>query len=117
MCKNSVTKIQKKKKFFISQQIELSSETQKIAKENNFEVKGYSFTARKEDLRKPRIVRVAAVQNSIAASPSEPVHVQIKAIHAKITTFIKAAAASDVNILCLQELWSKSSKQCVAQIK
>lgn len=58
-------------------------------------------------MRKPRRVRVAAVQNSIALSPSEPVHSQISAIHCKIAKFIEAAAASDVNILCLQELWSK----------
>lgn len=88
----------------------MSKETQKIASENNFEVQAYQFTARKEDLRRPRIVRVAAVQNSIAVSTSEPVNVQRDAIHAKITQFIKAAAASNVNILCLQEVWSKHNK-------
>lgn len=88
----------------------MSKETQKIALENNFEVQAYQFTARKEDLRRPRIVRVAAVQSSIVVSTTEPVNVQRDAIHAKITNFIKAAAASDVNILCMQELWSKNNK-------
>lgn len=87
--------------------IDLDKETMRLASENNFEVKGYAFYAQPEDLRKPRMVRVAAVQNSIVAATTEPVHVQRDAMHARITTFIQAAAASDVNILCLQELWSE----------
>lgn len=79
----------------------------KLAEENDFEAKGYAFFAQAEDLRRPRTVRVAAVQNRIVAATTEPVHVQRAALHDRITLFIKAAAASNVNILCLQELWSK----------
>lgn len=39
--------------------IELSQDTVEIAAKNNFDVKGYKFEAEKEDLRKPRIVRVS----------------------------------------------------------
>lgn len=38
--------------------IEISKETLNLAKSNNFEVKGYQFAAKIENLRKPRIVRV-----------------------------------------------------------
>lgn len=96
-----------------SQKILLARETETIASQNDFEVKGYAFEARAEDLRKPRIVRVAAVQNKIVAATTEPVHVQRDALHARISTIIKAAAASDVNILCMQELWSKYLRYCV----
>lgn len=39
--------------------IELSPETVETAKKNDFDVQGYKFEAEKEDLRKPRIVRVS----------------------------------------------------------
>lgn len=86
--------------------IQLARETETIASQNDFEVRGYAFSAKPEDLRKPRIVRVAAVQNRIVAPTTEPIHVQRDALHARIATIVKAAAASDVNILCLQELWT-----------
>jgi len=95
--------------------IELNKETEKLAKENAFEVKGFRFEAHKEDLRKPRIVRVAAVQHKIVVPTTEPIHVQRDAIHAKITNIIKAAAASDVNILCLQELWTMPFVFCTRE--
>lgn len=70
-------------------------------------MQGYGFYAQPEDLRKPRMVRVACVQNKIVAATTEPVHVQRDALHARISLIIKAAAESDVQILCLQELWSE----------
>lgn len=90
-----------------SQPIKLSAETIQAAADNNFEVKAFKFEARKEDLRKPRIVRVAAIQNQMVVSTSESIHVQRDALYARITTIIKAAAASNVNVLCMQEVWSK----------
>lgn len=85
----------------------MADDTQQLAAQHGFDVRGYAFQARDEDLRKARIVRVGAVQNSIAVPTSEPIHVQRDALHAKIANIIKAAAASDVNVLCLQEAWSE----------
>lgn len=42
-----------------SNELKLYSKTVEIAQKNNFEVKGYSFDAKPEELRKPRIVRVS----------------------------------------------------------
>lgn len=98
-------------------------------------MQGYEFSAKPEELRKPRIVRVsstifnfilyfyyefqfrqtepvfakqvAAVQNSIVRPTTDPINVQRDAIHIKIQNMIEAAAASNVNIICLQEAWSK----------
>lgn len=93
--------------FSHSQKLQLAEATLQLADQHRFEVQGYAFSARREDLRKPRIVRVGAVQNGIVASTTEPVHVQRDALHAKLTAIIKAAAASDVNVLCMQEAWSE----------
>lgn len=93
--------------FFFSQELELSDAAIQIGKANNFDVKGYSFEAKSEDLRSPRIVRVGAIQNTIAVATTEPIHVQRDAIYAKVSKMIKAAALCNVNVLCLQEAWSK----------
>lgn len=50
---------------------------------------------------------MAAVQNSIVLPTTEKVGAQRDAIHKKIEKIIKAAAASNVNVLCMQEAWSK----------
>lgn len=47
--------------LFTRKTIALSQATVTIAQENNFDVKGFKFEAEKEDLRKPRIVRVRQI--------------------------------------------------------
>jgi beta-ureidopropionase len=84
----------------------ISKEGQQIAKANNFVMKAYKIDAIKEDLRKPRIVKIGAVQHSLAAPTSDPVHVQCEKGFEKVGKMIEAAAAEDVNILCFQELWT-----------
>lgn len=70
-------------------------------------MKAYKFTAIKEDLRKPRIVRVAALQNAVLTPTTEPIGVQREALYERITNMIEAAALSNVNVICMQEAWSK----------
>lgn len=90
-----------------SNELEINGASKTLADSNNFEIKSYGFTALPEDLRKPRIVKIGAVQNSIAVSTSEPIHKQRDAIFHKIGKIIDAAGADGVNVLCLQEAWSK----------
>ena len=59
----------------------MPEEALKIAAKYDFEIKGYSIGAHKEQLRPPRIVRVGAVQNSIKAPTTAPVAEQVQAIH------------------------------------
>lgn len=92
---------------FSSNELPIAAAAQKIADANNFVIQSYGFEAIKEDLRKPRVVRIGAVQTSIAASTSAPVSVQREKVFEKIGKIIEAAAADNVNILCLQELWSE----------
>jgi hypothetical protein len=45
--------------FIFREKLEISAATKQLADEHDFEVKGYVFRARKEDVRQPRIVRVS----------------------------------------------------------
>lgn len=42
-----------------SHELEINSKTLEIGEKNNFDVQAYSFDAKPEELRKPRIVRVS----------------------------------------------------------
>lgn len=88
-------------------ELQVSEGAKKIAGSNNFEVKSYEFTALKEDLRRPRIVKVGAVQTSIVCPTAAPIHEQRDAIFSKIGKIIDAAGADNVNVICLQEAWSE----------
>ena len=57
--------------------LELHEEAVKLAKEGNFEVSGYTFTARKEETQSPRVVRFAVVQNEIVKPTTAPVIEQV----------------------------------------
>ncbi|CAO1354520.1 unnamed protein product [Diamesa hyperborea] len=87
----------------------------KIASENNFEVKSFGFEALAEDLRKPRIVKIGAVQNSIVADTTAPIGVQRDQIFQKIGKIIEAAGADNVNVLCLQEAWTMPFAFCTRE--
>ena len=58
-----------------------------------------------EQLRPPRIVRVAIIQNSIVLPTTEPIREQRDAIYKKITKYIEHAASCGANIVCMQEGW------------
>jgi beta-ureidopropionase len=72
------------------------------------EVMGWSYKGNKlEQLRKPRIVRVGLIQNSIVLPTTKMVYDQRAAIHDKVAKYIEHAAKCGVNIVCLQETWSE----------
>lgn len=54
--------------------IEISEDSKKIAMENKFDIEGYKIPCAMEQNRKPRLVRIGAIQNSIQA----PTTVSIK---------------------------------------
>lgn len=88
-----------------------------LAEKNDFEIKGHKFSAAPEQLRSPRIVRVGAVQNHIVEPTDSPMAKQREALHHRISTIVKAAAESEVNILCLQETWSMPFAFCTREKK
>ncbi|KHJ99650.1 hypothetical protein OESDEN_00367 [Oesophagostomum dentatum] len=86
-----------------------------IAEKNNFELQGYIISAQEEQLRAPRKVRVACVQNSIVLPTTAPVVDQKKAIHAKVGAMIEAAALAGANIICMQETFMMPFAFCTRE--
>lgn len=81
----------------------------------DFEIAAYDFPARPEETRKPRIVRVGIIQNSIALPTDISIQEQRQAIFEKIRKIIDAAGGENVNILCLQEAWSMPFAFCTRE--
>ena len=93
----------------------ISAEVQSTADRLDFEVALHKFHAASEQRRKPRIVRVAVIQNQIIESTSEPVEVQFQALAKRITEIIEVAGKMDVNVLCLQEAWTMPFAFCTRE--
>lgn len=49
---------------------------QEAVEYGGFDVQGYAFTARREQLREPRVVRLGLIQHGIQVSTSKPYAVQ-----------------------------------------
>jgi beta-ureidopropionase len=86
-----------------------------LAETHNFDVQAFRFSADKEFLRQPRVVRVGLIQNSIAVPTTCHFSEQKKAIVDKIRPIVDAAGASGVNILCLQEAWTMPFAFCTRE--
>jgi len=85
------------------------------AKTNDFEVQGYKMPCPQEQLRAPRIVRVAVIQNSIVKPTTDPLEEQYSALEEKIEKMIDAAAAMGSNVVCLQEAWTGAFFFCTRE--
>ena len=79
--------------------------------DNRCEVVGWKIGGtRKEELRQPRIVRIGLIQNSIVLPTNSSVADQRAEIFKKIGEYIEHAAKCGVNVVCMQEAWSKFLK-------
>ena len=87
-------------------ELPIPEEVKRQAAQHDFEVRAYRFDCAKEQLRAPRRVRVAAVQNSIVLPTTVPIKDQYDALKARLKTIIDTARLMDVNVLCLQEAWT-----------
>ena len=58
--------------------LEVPASAQKLADEKNFEIKMYRIGAAAEQVRPPRLVRVAVVQNGIVRPTTDPVKEQVR---------------------------------------
>ncbi|KRX10203.1 Carbon-nitrogen hydrolase [Pseudocohnilembus persalinus] len=85
--------------------LEFSSQAKSLAEELNMELKGYKIDCPKEQLRKPRIVRVGAIQNRIKRPPSDSIQEQTQSLRDWMAKAVKVAHEAGVNVLCTQELW------------
>eukprot|EP00897_Mesotaenium_endlicherianum_P009210 jgi/Mesen1/8317/ME000457S07511 len=69
---------------------------------DNYDLQAYSFTAAPEQMRAPRIVKLALVQNAIVVPTSAPYAEQRRAIMDRVSKIIDTAGSLGVNVLCLQ---------------
>lgn len=95
--------------------IVIPDEVQKLADHKDFDVAAYKFSAAKEQRRKPRIVRIAVIQNQIIEPTDVPIEDQFQALAARVTDMIEAAGKMDVNVLCLQEAWTMPFAFCTRE--
>lgn len=92
---------------FYFRELDLPVSAKETANSLNLELKGFSFSAEAEGLRHARRVRVGLIQNSIVLPTTDPVAAQRDALLAKIGEIIGVAHQCGVNIVCMQEAWSK----------
>ena len=95
--------------------IAIPDAVQNLASHKDFEIAAYKFTAAKEQRRKPRIVRIAVIQNQIIEPTDAPIEDQFQAIVDRITDMIDAAGEMGVNVLCLQEAWTMPFAFCTRE--
>ena len=62
---------------FLDSKLQLPEAALKLAQAGNFELAGYKFDVQEEQLRKPRIIRIGAVQNKIVLPTSAPIANQV----------------------------------------
>ncbi|KPJ19394.1 Beta-ureidopropionase [Papilio machaon] len=96
-------------------ELEIKKENFQYGSENNFEISCYDFPANKEEIRKPRIVKVGLIQHSIAIPTDKPIIEQRTAIFEKVKKIIEIAVDEGVNVLCLQEAWSMPFAFCTRE--
>ena len=63
--------------YFSLSNLEFSQDVSEEANAKNVELAGYKIHASPEELRKPRIVRIGAVQNKIVLPTTAPVAEQV----------------------------------------
>uniref|UniRef100_A0A183BRR6 CN hydrolase domain-containing protein n=1 Tax=Globodera pallida TaxID=36090 RepID=A0A183BRR6_GLOPA len=97
------------------QQLSIAQRLLDSAQEADFELKGFQMVAQEEQCRRPRKVRVAAIQNKIVLSTSAPVQAQREALHHRVGKMIDAAARAGAQIVCLQEAWTMPFAFCTRE--
>ncbi|XP_053204512.1 beta-ureidopropionase-like [Panonychus citri] len=90
---------------WIPRSLQLPENCESTADTLGVELKAYKFNAEIEQLRSPRLVRVAVVQNASPLAPSDPVDQQRLALHKRISSITSLASKAGVNIICFQETW------------
>ncbi|PAV55796.1 hypothetical protein WR25_07214 [Diploscapter pachys] len=86
-------------------EIAISDDAKKLAESGNFELKGYSVSASPEQLRTPRIVRIAAIQNQIVQPTTAPVAEQRDALHKRYAICVlhpRKTPMDGIRRVCLQ---------------
>lgn len=97
------------------QKLDLPASVTDKANTEKFQVAGYSIAALSEEERRPRIVRIGAIQNQIVLPTDRPILEQVNALHMRLKVLIEEAGSAGVNILCLQEAWTMPFAFCTRE--
>lgn len=84
----------------------LSDTTKALAEEYNIELASCGFSAKEEQLRRPRQVKLGLFQHELPVSPSKPIKAVKSAVYKLAKEALEVAASEGVNIFCFQEAWS-----------
>lgn len=95
--------------------LEIPVDAKNLAEKNDFEIQGYKFSAKREELQPPRIVRVAGIQNKIILPTTSGIKEQRESLHNKIAKIIEAAYQCGVNVICMQEAWNMPFAFCTKE--
>jgi len=95
--------------------MDIAEETKNKATEDDFEVAGWKIGAQPEQLRQPRKVVLALIQNQIVLPTDAPVGDQISSLHRRVGSMIEAAGQAGANIVCLQEAWTMPFAFCTRE--
>ncbi|XP_060804471.1 beta-ureidopropionase-like [Amyelois transitella] len=87
-------------------ELKLQETTVSASDKYNFQVEGYSFEAAKEEIRRPRVVKIGLIQHSIVLPTDKPPREQREAVFDKMRRIVEIAGTEGVQILCLAEAWS-----------
>ena len=93
----------------------ISEDAGKLSTAGDFDLQAYRFHAAPEQLRPPRLVRIALLQNAIISPTTAPYSEQRDTIHARIRELITAAAAVGTNVACLQEAYHMPFAFCTRE--
>jgi beta-ureidopropionase len=96
-------------------EMDVVDSAKELAEAHNFQVKAYKVSAAPEELREPRIVRIAGIQNSVVLPTTASVKDQRDAIWAKVQKMLDAAGSMKVNVVCLQEAWTMPFAFCTRE--
>uniref|UniRef100_A0A0N5A2H5 Beta-ureidopropionase n=1 Tax=Parastrongyloides trichosuri TaxID=131310 RepID=A0A0N5A2H5_PARTI len=95
--------------------LSFNDEVLQLCHDNNFEIKGFQIDAEKEQLRPPRLVKIAAIQNAIVEETTAPIALQRESIHNKVGLMIETAAKAGANVVGLQEAWTMPFAFCTRE--
>lgn len=87
--------------------LELPIKAYELANQLDMELRASKFPCAKEQTRPPRLVRVGLLQHRMPQPACEPIEKQRQAAHHRVKQMLEVAALAKVNVVCLEEIWSK----------
>eukprot|EP00771_Trimastix_marina_P003784 gnl/Trimastix_PCT/518.p2 GENE.gnl/Trimastix_PCT/518~~gnl/Trimastix_PCT/518.p2 ORF type:complete len:387 (-),score=147.96 gnl/Trimastix_PCT/518:86-1246(-) len=95
--------------------LEIPQDASKMAEEHDFEIKSFKIPAKPEQVRAPRLVRIAAIQNKLVLPAGAPIPEQVQAMQDRMKILVEAAVKAGANVIGLQECWHVPFFMCTRE--